>query len=511
MSTIVKKSLFKRTSLLVPAALLLLGSATSCNEKTKEQDEIAVTVSTVAIKSFTLKADSKILSNLDSVFFSIDLDEGVIFNADSLPLGTDVSRLIPVITFMTTVSKAEIVVSEDGKDDKTFDYLTNASDSIDFTKKVKLNVTAYDQETKYTYDLKVNVHTQKPDSLMWDKLAVAGLPSRNAGPTEQHTVLFNDKAVSILREADGTFTLASSADLFEGSWDKSELQLSFNPEIRSLAATSDALWMLDDSGELYTSADGSSWASTGEKWATLIGPYKNCVLGIKITDNGLVHCHYPADSQIKDTEVASDFPISGRSALVSIESKWSEEPTVFFVGGVKPDQSLSNATWAFDGSVWTTIDDIPAPALNSPTVVSYVNNRRQSNIFHPYDADAWLLIGGRGSDGKFNDIVYYSYDNGITWREGTSLMQLPDYIPHLSAADGLVMATPLSADLSDYWKTTPATKAGPWLKPEYTIDGFDITWQCPYIYLVGGNLADGKLSDSIWRGVMAKLAFTPIF
>ncbi|MDE6422820.1 MAG: hypothetical protein K2K95_05310, partial [Muribaculaceae bacterium] len=140
-----KKSLFKRTSLMVPAALMLLGSATSCNEKTKEQDEIAVTVSTVAVKSFTLQANSKILSNLDSVFFSIDLDRGVIFNADSLPLGTDVSRLIPVITFMTTVSKAEIVVSEEGKDDKTYDYLTNASDSIDFSKTVKLNVTAYDQ------------------------------------------------------------------------------------------------------------------------------------------------------------------------------------------------------------------------------------------------------------------------------------------------------------------------------------------------------------------------------
>lgn len=490
---------------------MLLGSATSCNEKSKETDEIAVTVSTVAIKSFTLKADTKILSDLDSVFFSIDLDEGVIFNADSLPLGTDVSRLIPVITFMTTVTKAEIVMSEDGKEDVTVNYLTNSSDSIDFTKNVKLNVTAYDQTTNYTYDLKVNVHTQKPDSLMWDRLAVASLPSRNATPRRQHTVYSGEEAISLIEEADGSLTLSKSADLFKGDWTKTEVNLGFTPDVASFAATSDALWVLDTDGNLMTSTDGISWSSTGEKWNTVIGTYLESILGVKQAADGLTFCHYPADDRIADSTPPAEFPMTGRSSFVTIYSKWAEMPTAFFVGGVKPDGTLSNATWAFDGSVWTTIDDIAGPAVESPTLVSYVNNRRQSDIFHSYDADAWLLIGGRSADGSFNNTVYYSYDNGITWREGSSLMQLPDYIPHVAAADGIVMATPLSADLSDYWKTTPSTKVGRWLKPEYTIDGYDITWQCPYIYLIGGYTADGSLSDSIWRGVMAKLAFTPIF
>ena len=495
---------------MVPAALMLLGSATSCNEKTKEQDEIAVTVSTVAVKSFTLQANSKILSNLDSVFFSIDLDRGVIFNADSLPLGTDVSRLIPVITFMTTVSKAEIVVSEEGKDDKTYDYLTNASDSIDFSKTVKLNVTAYDQETKYTYDLKVNVHKQKPDSLMWDRIAVAKLPSRNENPVGQHTVLHGEEAVALIKEADGSFTVSKSSDLFKGEWTKTSISPAFSPDVESFSATPEAFWVLDDQGNLMTSTDALSWSATGEKWITIIGPYLNSVLGVKQTDDGLTHCHFPTNSGIADPALDTNFPISGRSALVSIETEWAEMPTVFFVGGVCPDGSVSNATWAFDGSVWTTIDDVAAPAVEAPVLVSYINNRRQSDIFHPYNADAWLLIGGRKADGTFNDTVYFSYDNGITWRQGSSLMQLPDYVPGLTGADGLVMASPLSADLSDYWTSTPATRAGRWLKPEYTIDGYDITWQCPYIYLIGGYTANGQLSDSIWRGVMAKLAFTPL-
>lgn len=498
--------------MLIPAAMLLLGSATSCNEKSKDTDEIAVTISTVAIKSFNLKADTKVLTDLDSVFFSIDLDNGVIFNADSLPLDTKVTKLIPVITFMTTMSKAEIVVSEDGKEDQTFDYLKNANDSIDFSKNVSLKVTAYDQTTEYTYRLKVNVHTQKPDSLMWDRLAVAKLPSRYGDPVKQHSVDFKGSVVSIIEENNGELTLASSSDLFKGVWDKSELSLPFTPDIASLTAGTDALWILDDTGTLYTSGDGYDWTPTEEKWLTIVGPYLDCILGVKQTDNGLLHCHYPADPQIADTNVDPEFPVSGgRSVLVSVASEWSEMPTAFFVGGVKPDMTLSSATWAFDGKIWTTIDDIPTPPIKSPVLISYVNNRRPGDIFRPYEADVWFMIGGREADDSFNDIVYCSYDNGVTWRPGSSLMKLPDYIPYLEAADGVVMATPLTADLSDYWKSTPSAKAGRWLKPIYTIEGYDITWECPYIYLIGGHELDGALSDTIWRGVMARLAFTPLF
>ena len=490
--------------------MLLLGSATSCNSKTEEIDEIAVTVSTVAVKSFTLQANSNVMANLDSVFFSIDLNEGVIFNADSLPVGTNVSRLIPVITFMTTMSKADIVVSEDGKDDTTYDYLTNATDSIDFTKKVQLKVTAYDQQTTYTYDLKVNVHNQKPDSLMWDQNAMTSLPSRNGKPAAQHTVTFKNQALSLIKESDDSFTIASSSNLFDGAWTKQEITLPFTPAIESLVATPDALWILDDAGKLYTSANGSDWTATGEEWASLIGPYMDCVLGVKSSENGLIHCHYPADSRIADPEMDPEFPLSGRSALVSIASEWAEMPTSFFVGGVKSDLSLSKATWAFDGTVWTRIDDNTAPALSSPAIFPYVANRRVSNIFRPYRASVWMLIGGKTADGSLNETVYYSYDNGITWRPTPELMQLPDYLPALEGSDGIVMETDLTANITDYWKTATATRAGTWLTPEYTIDGYDITWKCPYIYLVGGRDTTGNLSDSIWRGVLARLRFTPL-
>ncbi|MDE6772923.1 MAG: hypothetical protein K2J49_10010, partial [Muribaculaceae bacterium] len=183
-----KKSLFRRNTMLLPAFLAIMGVAASCNSKETSSDDVAVTISTVAIKNFNLKADTKVIDKLDSVFFSIDLDHGVIFNADSLPKGTSIDKLIPVITFSTGMSKAEIVMSGGSEEEKKVDYLENPNDTIDFTRDVTLNVTAADGVNNYTYRIKVNVHEQEPDSLMWDKMAVAKLPSRLPSPISQKSV-----------------------------------------------------------------------------------------------------------------------------------------------------------------------------------------------------------------------------------------------------------------------------------------------------------------------------------
>ncbi|MDE7409414.1 MAG: hypothetical protein K2N09_05265, partial [Muribaculaceae bacterium] len=60
--------------------------------------------SSVAVTKFSLKSKKGSNVKLDSVFFSIDLNRGVIFNADSLPVGTDVTKLVPVIGYVTSAS-----------------------------------------------------------------------------------------------------------------------------------------------------------------------------------------------------------------------------------------------------------------------------------------------------------------------------------------------------------------------------------------------------------------------
>lgn len=139
-----KKSRITHPSILLPAAFLLMGMASACNSKSDQPEEIVVTPSTTAVKAFTLKANSAVLSNLDSVFFSIDLDNGVIFNADSLPKGTNITKLIPVITFANSMSEVKIEMEGGSEKTGTVDYLESPNDTIDFSGKVTLNVTAAD-------------------------------------------------------------------------------------------------------------------------------------------------------------------------------------------------------------------------------------------------------------------------------------------------------------------------------------------------------------------------------
>ena len=78
------------------AALILSG--VSCNSSDDEQ--ITYTLSeSVRVSAFSLAANDSVLANLDTIFFTIDLNGGQIYNADSLPKGTDVSALIANISF----------------------------------------------------------------------------------------------------------------------------------------------------------------------------------------------------------------------------------------------------------------------------------------------------------------------------------------------------------------------------------------------------------------------------
>lgn len=65
---------------------------------TGSTDDVEVIYGSTQVKGFNLKADAKVLSALDSVFFSIDLVNAQIFNADSLPYGTRVNKLVLQIT-----------------------------------------------------------------------------------------------------------------------------------------------------------------------------------------------------------------------------------------------------------------------------------------------------------------------------------------------------------------------------------------------------------------------------
>ena len=486
------------------AALVGLSAGLSACNSDSSAKEIA-DVPNVAVTSFSLR---KVVGNsaLDSVYFAIDLDNKVIYNADSLPKGTEINKLQVNIKYSADVDKAIINMTGGTTRTGEVDYTKEANDSIDFTGDVTLTL-GCNEGFEQTYRIKVNVHKQVPDSLSWDNVSIGKLPSRLGAPTAQKTVTHDEEAICLLRESDGTYTLSTTTEIENASWQKREIAFPFTPDVSSLSVTENgSLWILDTDGNLYQSTDRSAFTATGQRWTTLIGPYLNTVVGLEADGNTVRYAQYPL-LELNAVEADPEFPRSESTNFVTLQNKWTLSPVAFFAGGVKADGHVSDDTWAFDGANWIKLCEGGIPALAGASIIPYFTYRQSASGGSQIEYRVWMLLGGRLDSGEFNRTVYISYDNGVTWQPGSKLLQLPDVIPAMSRFDNAVLTTPMSGNISDAWKLrwrAPKTRV------DYEVSGETITWQCPYIYLIGGYDPNGHLYDTIWKGVLNRLTFVPI-
>lgn len=489
---------------------MLIGTLSSCNKKTETEEEVYMPASSVAVSNFSLKSKSGTKVSLDSVFFSIDLDEGVIFNADSLPVGTDITRLVPVIGYASSAS-AVTLTQTGGKYPGVSDYLNSPNDSVDFSGKVVLSITAENQTSSRSYNIKVNVHKMEPDSLVWDKFAVIDLPSFQPNPKAQKTVNFKNTTYTLISESDNSYTLAVASDLLAGNWERQQLTLDFEPNVRTLNASTEQLYILDTSGVLHTSSDGIVWDNTGSSWANIIGGFGSVMLGIKYDGGVPVHTCWPVNAAYEGTPVADEFPVSDFSDFVQFSNRWTTLPIGFMVGGRLADGSYTDKTWGFDGDQWAILSSGMMPKIAGATLVPYYVYRKTPSTLVQTEFSVWMMIGGKRGDGVFNRTVYVSYDNGVNWYPADKQMQLPAHFPSLCYVDGIMMEWPKQASLTSYWTDTKATPLPGMARLKYQVDDYEVYWDCPYIYIFGGYDSNGALNDVVWRGVLNRLTFTPLF
>ena len=489
----------------ISGALLLLTLLvfSACKSKEEEsEEEVYISAQSVALTNFSLTADSRIMKNLDSVYFSIDLEHGVVFNADSLPKGTNITKLIPKLTYPSSVTAATIEMKGGThREDGTVNYMSNTNDTIDFTADVTLTLSAGENLSK-VYKLKVNVHQEDPDTLFWENTASMALPSRLSNPKRQKTVEFKTGSYSLIEESDGTFTAAVSSDLFSGIWTKAALSLGFTPIPESLTSGFDGnLYVLGSDGQLMSSADGINWEQLDNGWTQIIGNYGNAVLGVKTNGSTRNMVSWPVGA-VAETVLPSEFPTKGYSSPVEYSNRWTADPTIVIFGGDRPS-AAGSPSWAFDGSNWVDIADKPLPALNGLSVIpyfAYLNNASNGLI---KEFNALLAFGGTNSDGSVNNTVYISYNQGINWKRAPEYMQLPQDVTTGYLVDALAVDMEMQSDLSDRWNAKR--------RVNFEIDGNYIIWQCPYIFLFGGEDSSGKLNGFVRSGVLRRLTFTPLF
>lgn len=494
----------------------LLAGAFSCNSDSNSEIYTgSILDNSTQVTAFSLTRDDSVLVSLDSVFFSIDLKNATIFNADSLPFGTRIDKLVPKISY-TAASKAEITYPRPGMADSVVDYLNHSTDSIDFSHgNVKFRIVSGNGESERTYSIKVNVHKMKPDSLYWSDMAYAKLPTNLSAPTAQRTVRLAGKAYCLTASGKSYCIASTATPADNNSWEKATVNFGFTPKVNSFAATSDALFILGTDGKLYKSADGSSWTATGEIWYSIIGGYGTDLMGVKTDGTKYYHATYPATAE---TEVKEGFPVSDISQPITFDTQWGNKPQLYILGGLDSQGKTVAHTWGYDGKVWARISSTPLPfGVAGITMFPYHSYLTNTDNWSVTGYEVLIALGGKKADGAINRKTYISYNMGLVWRECSELMQLPAEFPETVDAQALVFSSTLHArsntaagwtsvagrKLPPYYMIAPASPASRAVKPIES-------WDCPYIYLFGGTDLTDTLNDSVWRGVLNRLTFKPL-
>lgn len=489
-------------------ALAILGS---CNSDS-DSGVITSSSSTVVVSSFSLTKDEKVLVALDSVYFSIDLVNAQVFNADSLPYGTDVSRLIPKIG-VDGCSVAELHIPRKNMPDSVVNYLLNPTDSIDFSNgPVRLHLASANLEAERDYFIRVNVHQMKPDSLYWNRTARRNLPSNLGIPTQQKTVMYKNQAVC-LTASGSRYNLAVTDNPALDEWDIKEVSFLFNPDVESLTATSNALYITNTDGHLYSTTDFSTWSDCGTTLHHIYGGYGDQLLAVAYENGKYYHVTYPATTQ---KTVNADCPVSGTSQLVTTTTDWSTSAQAYMLGGVKADGNLTGAMWGYDGKDWAKISQQDVPAGRGKTMLPYVTFLTDSTNWTVKKYATLVTFGGQDVNGVNDKTVYISLNMGLNWKKADGLLQFPDYIPAMYDSQALVINSTLnnSAATSQAWEELAGNPLPRWYKlAQQPADGqpqYYTTWECPYIYIFGGRGDGGQLYNTVWRGVINRLSFQPL-
>lgn len=469
----------------------------ACNKKDDDPQETVVygtSTSSTLVTDFSLKANAKILANLDSVKFSIDQEKGTIYNVDSLPVGTKITRLLTTVTFGSTVGSAEYVIKSE-KQDTTIKYSDSSTDSIDFSGNVVLNVKSADGTFTRSYRVMVNVHKVEPDTLIFPMAERRNLP---ASADENYSVgmaCLGGTYYTVVNNSNGRYVGTSTTPA--GPWDTEKLTVPFTPVEKTLTATSEALYMLDDAGNMFTSTDGKNWTATDKAWKNILGGYGDRVLGIVESAGTLYFDEYPAAAGHAVVEVPANFPVSMSSQLIMTANDWTIHSMAMLVGGRLADGTVTDAAWGYDGTAWGEIS-YPGvkrlPKLEGATLYSYYTYE-QSKVYHSASKKiTWLVMGGRLADGKYNRTTYMSRDQGINWVAAGAAMDIHEYMPSCAGALAFVCNETFTVAKAPKRVTKPVTE-----------------WECPYVYLVGGFDSNGTLLNNVWKGTITRMTFKPTY
>lgn len=401
--------------------------------------------------------------------FTIDQLNRLIYNRDSLPMGAD------TIIDSILIKKMDVTgwITSGSPTDTLF-ILNNAVDltpAMNNDAGMLFKAHAADGITAREYKLKVNVHLQDPDSLVWANMQKRGdVFSNTINPDQQKAVILGDE-LFVYTSNTTAYKTSTAPDKY--SWSEANVSnLPSDVKLTSAVEYNNMLYMVTESKKVFSSTNGVAWTEAttlGDNVIALINGFSDRLSGIVeiggkqyfniCKDGKNWEAAENAKGEVILEEVPAGFPTGNISATQTNTGNGVEKVVL---AGMPPASVKETVPWfSLDGKGWAslanTVYDTSCPGMVNPAIMYY--------------GDMFYCFGGE-LDAIYNSIT------GIAWSKTETKFLLPQEFKGKGAYSIIVEPT------KD--KTVAPT------------DKRDFIW-----VIFGGN----GTKNEVWRGRLNRLGF----
>lgn len=395
------------------AALTFAAIAVSCSDDDKNEyttsNDCVITAATMGKLVRTMHTTDSL--GRDSIFYisvtgslypmSIDQERKLIYNLDSLPMGTDTRK----VTFaaINSIGSLSIRSLQSGSD-----TIFSIADSTDFSMPRTLTVHSPNGVSKVNYLVTINVHKQEADSMNWNKVAVAAEEIKELQNTRSFA--FDGDLYLFGQKEGAAVLLKSKADEYlnggTAQWTVTALQQQVQPQ--SIVRFNNDFYAVNADNQIITSADGSNWenVATTFKATTLVAAGSQQLFALH---EGKFYSSTDAMVWTADEMDAPEFAPETMATGVHIASTVDKTFESIVVVGVNKGKNV----------VWKRNIDLTG-AENYPWIFLPESQSSQYNIANTRQTtlnvyDGVTLMSGLTMDNQLAPL-YLSRDNGRTWK-----------------------------------------------------------------------------------------------
>lgn len=379
-----------------------------------------------------LEKDTIYRINMASYPFTIDQLNRQIYNKDSLPVGTMLDK---VVVHITADTENIFYTKKSSLTDTGTDTTWVETDSIDFSidpNGVLFKVSSNSNVMGRSYNVKINVHNQEPDSLIWSQPYALSFPD-NASLSRQKA-LFTDGKLYVFGNDNGTvkaqyttidYTYSSdnvANNAAPDTWNAITLPSgtdSYSPIVWDgliYFLAGNRLYTLDPATNLYEESEETTQLSAliagtdgTEKRLYAIDMNGNCITKENDMPFG------------EPEETDENFPKDVRLCAANIPMTYNENLTRTVVlgynkAGTEQDTTNIVCNRITNESTWTIYQqsnaEFTCPRLENPTLIYY-----DKKLY---------TFGGKSKNWEPFEQFFCSEDYGLTWKPTTKSMVFPE-------------------------------------------------------------------------------------